>query len=563
MKESPLLVRIVFLLVCALCVLPAAPSYAQPLEERVVEHTLDNGMKFLFVKRGTAPVFSGVVIVRVGGVDDPQGQSGLAHLFEHMAFKGTPRIGTVDFAAEQGIMRRIDSVAVLYTQTLATVPLAHRGALEALERRTAREVVVANQGSEDYEITRALANALAETLRTAPDRYPSLRAYARAKGYLADLQRYTAIHRTFIVKDEFSRIIDRNGGVDNNAGTGKDYTIYYESFPANRLELWALLESERFMNPVMREFYSERDVVAEERRMRTDDDPEGKLYEQFMATAMQAHPYRIPIVGWMSEVEKVTAQDAAAFREAYYVPSNTVGVIVGNISVDSAKAFVDRYFGRIPSTNRRAPEVRTVEPPQAGERRVSVDFDAEPQLMVGYHKPNYPDPDAYVFSVIANILRDSGNSSRLYRRLVQTGIASDVAVYEELPGQRYPNLFVLHASPAAPHTTGEVEEILYSELDSLARVPVSEAELTKCKNQLEASYIREISDNNSLAQALARAQAIHGDWRVVTEHRANVSKVTADDVMRVARLYFKPQNRTVAAIVRENEQNNGRGREDQ
>jgi len=520
-------------------------------------------MKFLFVKRGTAPVFSGVVIVRVGGVDDPQGQSGLAHLFEHMAFKGTPRIGTVDFAAEQGIMRRIDSVAVLYTQTLATVPLAHRGALEALERRTAREVVVANQGSEDYEITRALANALAETLRTAPDRYPSLRAYARAKGYLADLQRYTAIHRTFIVKDEFSRIIDRNGGVDNNAGTGKDYTIYYESFPANRLELWALLESERFMNPVMREFYSERDVVAEERRMRTDDDPEGKLYEQFMATAMQAHPYRIPIVGWMSEVEKVTAQDAAAFREAYYVPSNTVGVIVGNISVDSAKAFVDRYFGRIPSTNRRAPEVRTVEPPQAGERRVSVDFDAEPQLMVGYHKPNYPDPDAYVFSVIANILRDSGNSSRLYRRLVQTGIASDVAVYEELPGQRYPNLFVLHASPAAPHTTGEVEEILYSELDSLARVPVSEAELTKCKNQLEASYIREISDNNSLAQALARAQAIHGDWRVVTEHRANVSKVTADDVMRVARLYFKPQNRTVAAIVRENEQNNGRGREDQ
>ncbi|HPK74302.1 MAG TPA: insulinase family protein, partial [Candidatus Latescibacteria bacterium] len=192
-----------------------------------------------------------------------------------------------------------------------------------------------------------------------------------------------------------------------------------------------------------------------------------------------------------------------------------------------------------------------------------VDFDAEPQLMVGYHKPNYPDPDAYVFSVIANILRDSGNSSRLYRRLVQTGIASDVAVYEELPGQRYPNLFVLHASPAAPHTTGEVEEILYSELDSLARVPVSEAELTKCKNQLEASYIREISDNNSLAQALARAQAIHGDWRVVTEHRANVSKVTADDVMRVARLYFKPQNRTVAAIVRENGQNNGRGREDQ
>jgi predicted Zn-dependent peptidase len=300
----------------------------------------------------------------------------------------------------------------------------------------------------------------------------------------------------------------------------------------------------------MREFYSERDVIAEERRMRTDDDPEGRLYEQFMATAVQAHPYRIPIVGWMSEVQQVTADDALRFRERYYIPSNAVGVIVGNVDIDSAKALIERYFGRIPASRIRAPEVRTAEPPQIGERRIGVTFDAEPQMMIGFHKPNYPAADAYVFAVIANILRDSGASSRLYRRLVKPGIASEVSVYEELPGQRYPNIFTVQVAPAAPHTTQEIEAVLYTELDSLGHYPVSDFELTRCKNQLEASYIRGLANNDQLAQELARAQAVHGDWRLVGTHRDGISRVTAEDIMRVARTYFIKSNRTVATLVR-------------
>jgi len=540
---------IVFLALLAGAVIPCAAP-AQSLEDRVTEVRLDNGMPFLFVRRPEAPVFAGAIVVRVGGVDDPQGQSGLAHLFEHMAFKGTPWIGTVDYQAELGVLRLIDSVAVLYTEALSPVPLADREVLGALERRTGQAVMQTAGMLDEAELQRALAAALAETLRTSGDQYPSLERFVRAKALYAEMKHLMAIHATYVVKDEFSRIVKTNGGVGFNAGTGKDYTIYYESFPANRLELWAMLESERFFYPVMREFYSERDVVAEERRMRTDDDPEGKLYEQFMAVAMQAHPYRVPIVGWMSEVQRVTADDAMRFRSKYYVPSNAVGVLVGDLDVDKAKAVINRYFGQIPRAAEPVPEIRTLEPPQVGERRITVEFDAEPQVMIGFHKPNYPSPDAYVFSVIANIVRDSGNSSRLYKRLVKTGIAQDVGIYEEIPGQRYPNLCLFQIMPSAPHTTEEVEAILYHELDSLANYPVSEFELQRCKNQLEAAYIRGLSDNAGLAQQLARAQAIHGDWRIVATHREIVARVTPEDIMRVARTYFTKENRTVATLVR-------------
>ena len=530
-------------------IVPGNPL-AQSLEGRVVEVRLDNGMLFLLVPKAEAPVFFGTVIVRVGGVDDPQGRSGLAHLFEHMAFKGTPWIGTVSYGQELGVIRRIDSVAVLYTEALSPIPLADREILGALERRTGQAVMSTSPPLDEHEFQRALATALAETLEIAGDRYPSLDRYVNAKRLYAEMKYLMAVQSTYVVKDEFSRIVRSNGGVGFNAGTGKDYTIYYESFPANRLELWAMLESERFLYPVMREFYSERDVVAEERRMRTDDDPEGKLYEQFMATAMQAHPYRVPIVGWMSEVQRVTAADALRFRGMYYVPRNAVGVLVGDFDVGEARRIVTRYFGRVPGAESPVPEVPTLEPPQIGERRILVEFDAQPQVMIGYHKPNYPHPDAYVFSVIANIVRDSGNSSRLYRRLVKSGIAQEASIYEETPGQRYPNLCMFQVLPAAPHSTEEVEKILYAELDSLANHPVSEFELQKCKNQLDAAFVRGLSDNAELAQQLARAQAVHGDWRLVATHREMVSRVTVGDIMRVARTYFTKENRTVATLVR-------------
>ena len=535
----------------ALAIVPKAVP-AQTLEDRVIEHRLDNGMLFLLVPRPQAPVFTGALIVKVGGVDEPEGKSGMAHMFEHMAFKGTPWIGTSDYAGERRLLEHIDSVAVAYTRLRASIPQSDRAGLAALERRTTQSVDAAQPDLGERAALIALADALADTLSAVGDeQYPSLGEHVALKRLEARLKYLQAGHGAdYAVKDEFSQIVRVNGGVDFNAGTSIDYTIYYESFPSHRLELWAMLESQRFMFPVMREFYSERDVIMEERRMRTEDDPNGKLYEMLTATALTAHPYRRPIVGWMSDIEQFTAAEALEFRSRYYVPSNAVGVLVGDIDVDAAKDALTRYFGRIPPATEPVPRVRTVEPEQRGERRIDVEFDAEPQIMIAYHKPNYPAPDSYVFSVIANILRDSGNSSRFYKSLVKSGVARSVSLYEEIPGQRYPNQFLIEAEPIAPHTTADIERIIYRELDSLATTPVPDRELQKCKNIIEGRFIRGLQDNATMARRLAHGQAVNGDWRLVATHRVIVSRVTPEDIMRVAGAWFTKENRTVGTLVR-------------
>ena len=543
--------RLLKLIAAAILSLMPLHAAAQSLEERVVELRLDNGLLFLLVAQpDRAPTFSGTIMVKVGGVDEPLGQTGLAHMFEHMAFKGTPWIGTTDYESELAILERIDSVAVAYTAALATISMDDREILGALERRAKEslgaESVQAGPAQAAWDVARALADTLAE----GPDGYPSLETYVRVKELMARHQDLSGEHRRYAVKDELTQFVKTNGGVGMNAGTSKDYTVYYEEFPANRLELWAMLESQRFMYPVMREFYSERDVVVEERRMRTDDDPEGKLYENFMAASMIAHPYGRPTIGWRSDIEQATAENAAAFRELYYVPENAVGVLVGNFDVDETTALIERYFSRIPAATQPVPMIQTVEPAQAGERRVQVEFDAEPMVMIGFHKPNYPHPDSYVFSVIANILRDAGNSSRFYRELVNAGIAGSVSVYEELPGQRYDNLFMIQASPIAPHTTAEVEAEIYRILGELATEAAPELEIQKAKNQIEARFIRGLTSNAHLGRELAHRQAIGGDWRLLVTHSDIVSEVTAEDIQRVAARYFQQTNRTVATLAR-------------
>jgi predicted Zn-dependent peptidase len=525
---------------------------AQSLEERVVEYRLDNGFLFLLAPMpNQAPTFAGTIIVKVGGVDEPLGQTGLAHMFEHVAFKGTPWIGTMDYEAESRVTNQIDSVAMMFTQELAEIPTQYREILVELERRTRESLRAVDEGISDSSQEHAVAAALTDTLSAVgADTYSYLAEYVHVRELYANLADLQEQHRQYAVKDEFSQIVKVNGGVGLNAGTGKDYTIYYEQFPTNRLELWAMLESQRFMYPVMREFYSERNVVVEERRMRTDDDPEGKLYEAFMGTAMLAHPYRMPTIGWMSDIEQASAGAAREFRAKYYVPENCVGALVGNFDVEVAKELLNRYFGPIPAAVQPVPRVKTIEPQQIGVRRVEVLFDAEPQLMMGYHKPNYPDPEAYVFTVIANIVRDMGNSSRFYQELVKTGLATSASVYEELPGQRYPNLFMVQATPIAPHTTEELEGEILRILNALATDGPTELELQKAKNVVQARYIRGLEDNAGLARNLVHAQSISGDWRLLVQHTKRVDAVTAEDVRQVAARYFQPEARTVGTLVR-------------
>jgi predicted Zn-dependent peptidase len=485
------------LLAVALLLAAASPASAQRLEEAVREHTLANGMKLLMVERHASPTVSAWIRYRVGSVDERSDERGVAHLLEHMLFKGTKTLGTNDYAAEKPLLERIEATA---------------------QRLVAEK---ARRGKGDRE------------------------RIARLEEELAALEKAAA---QYAVREEFFEIYARNGGTDYNAFTGKDGTTYLVSLPANKLELWAAIESDRMMNPVLREFYSERAVVMEERRRSYDTQPEGQLWENFLAAAFVAHPYGQPIIGWMSDLENLTRTRAEAFLHRYYAPNNAVVAVVGDIDPDRTIALVERYFGAIPP-GFDVPPVAVDEPPQAGEKRIDLRLDSEPHLLIGFHKPVYPDPDDDVFDVIEMILAE-GKTSRLHRRLVQElELATEASAFSA-PGHRYPNLFIVAATPRSPHPPAEVEQAIRRELERLMIEPVTERELQQVLNRLEYEEVVRMSSNSGLAHLLTEYEAVTGSWRCLIEHRRRVAAVTPADVMRVAKTCFTRENRTVGTIVR-------------
>ena len=475
-------------------------ALAQALEGKVTRITLDNGMRFLFVRRGTAPVFAAELRFRVGSVDDPGGRSGLAHLFEHLAFKGTSTIGTRDARKEAEI-------------------------LDAMDRAAINLMLEKDRGE-----------------KADPKRLEALRG---------DLESLSKKLQELTVKDEFSQILTGNGAVGLNASTSSDLTSYVVALPANRLELWCLLESARLRDPVLREFYSERDVVMEERRMRVDNQPQGKMYEQLLLSAFQAHPYRVPTVGFMSDLEHVTRPQALEFRRSFYTPNNAVGTLVGDIDPAVVERLVRRYFGDIPA-GPEPPAPATAEPSQTGERRTVVEFDAEPEVMIAFHKAVWPSPDDPVFAVIDSLLT-SGRTSRLFRRLVlETRVASDVYSMQ-VPGDRYPNLFGIGATPRAPHTASEVEAGILQELRRLGDEPIPERELQKIRNQLRASFLYPLRSNQGLAGQLSFYEIITGDWKNLNAYASALQAATGPQVQELSRRTFVASNRTVTVLARPTE----------
>jgi len=458
---------------------------------------LDNGMRFLLVRRGTAPVFAAILRFRVGSADDRSGETGLAHLFEHLAFKGTSHIGARDAEAERPVLDDLD--------------------------RAVRELQAEIDKGDAADPARL--DALREQFKTLRQRGTDL-----------------------VVKDEFTDILTSNGAAGLNARTSPDLTSYHVSLPANRLELWCLMESARLRDPVLREFYSERDVVMEERRYRIDNHPQGRLYEALLLAAFSAHPYRVPGVGWMSDLQRLTRPQAEAFRRAYYIPNNAVGAIVGDIDADGTEALLRRYFGPFPAAPPPSLPL-TVEPPQTGERRVTVEFDAETQILIAFHKPGLSHPDDPVFDVIDGVL-SSGRTGRLFRRLVtEAQVASSVITFQA-PGQRFPNLYAIGAEPRAPHTAQDVERAVLAELRRLGDEPVGEAELRKIRNQVESDAVYDLRSSTSLAAQLSFYEILTGDWRSLVRRTEALKLVTPAQVQEVARRTFTAANRTVAILTR-------------
>lgn len=465
-------------------------------EKRTTVKVLKNGLTVILCERPEAPVFSFFTIVDAGDAQDPLAESGMAHMFEHMAFKGTDRIGSTDYAKEKIALEKVEQAYSAY----------------------------------DHEDRKEVGRD--------PKRVAELKAaFDKA---VEDANRY-------VIKNRFGEIVERAGGVGLNASTSLDTTQYFYSFPVNRFELWAYLESERFLHPVFREFYKERDVVHEERRLRIDSSPIGRMVEQFLAAAYTAHPYGRSGVGWPSELDHLTATEAQAFYHKYYVPSNTVIALVGDLKLEQVFPLVEKYFSRLPAAPKPEP-MTTVEPEQFAEREVILRENSQPIYLEGYHRPSYRDPDDAVYDVISDLL-SQGRTSRLYRSLVRDKkIAAVAAGFSGFPGDKYPNLFAFFAVPVPPHTPDEEAQAIHDEIDRLKNQDVSDDELQMVKTRAKADLIRQLANNEGLAGQLAFFQVRYGDWRELFRNVDRIDKVTKADVRRVANKIFVESNRTVAKI---------------
>jgi len=474
----------------------------------VIEKELPNGLRLLVLRRSGAPTVAFVTQYRVGSVHEEPGRSGIAHLLEHMLFKGTKTIGTIDHSAELELFPRIDAV---------------NDSIRAL-RSLRTQLASLDAPTEVAEID-ARVSDLAEYLKALEDSA-----------------------RAFIVPNDFDRILSRHGARGLNATTTYESTTYFVELPSNRAELWFILESDRLQNPVFREFYAERDVVAEERRMRIESDPGGRLWEELMATAFRVHPYGRPVIGTMEEIQGLSRRDAEEYFQRYYGPNNAVVAIVGDIDPDEIIALAERYLGPIPP-GEEPPPVLEREPRQWEERRVEVEYDAEPQLLIGWHVPPREDEDYPALSILAHLL-SGGNTSRIYRRLVlEERLAHSVSTSIQ-PGELYPQLFTIGVAPRAPHTTEELEAVIYEEIERLKRDPPEYHELERIRNQLEAGEVRRLRSNLGLAFQLAGSTAYYDDWRATFRFTRRLQEVEPGDIQRVARRYLRPTNRTVARLVR-------------
>jgi predicted Zn-dependent peptidase len=477
----------------------AAPLAAQNLasfEAKTKVHVLLNGWTFIIVERPAAPVFSFATVADVGSAQEVPGITGLAHMFEHMAFKGTPNLGTSDYEGE-------------------------KKALDALEAA--------------YQAYQAA--------RLAPHPDPK-----KVQSLLADFKAKQQTASGFVLKGAFDDVLSREGGVGTNATTSADATRYFYSLPANKIELFAYLESERFFHPVFREFYEERDVVMEERRMSTESQPIGRLVEQFTLAAFSAHPYHQPAIGYTSDLESITMTDAERFFRTYYVPSSLITAIVGDVHAETLIPLLDKYFGRIPARP-APPPLRTVEPPQVAEKTVVLDDPSQPMYLEAYHRPASTHPDQAVYDAIDDIL-STGRTSRLYRALVRDKkLAVDVESFSGYPGEKYPNLWAILAVPAFGVTNQQVQAALREELDKLKAQDATDEEMARFKTRSKANLIRSLSNNQGLANQLAEYQRLFGDWRELFHAIDKLDKVTKADIRRVAGETFHSENRTVAMLV--------------
>jgi len=468
------------------------------MKVQIHEKTLKNGMKFIVMEQHEVPVASFHVYADVGSAQEVDGITGISHILEHMAFKGTTTVGTKDYAAESKILDELDQ------------------AYDELSREE-------------------------QQLKPNADRVKELKAR------FEELQQKA---KEYVVNNEYFDMVMEQGDAGVNAYTSSDATQYINSLPANKLEFWMAITSDRFLHPVFREFYKERDVIMEERRLGLETQPIGKLLEDFEAAAFKAHPYHHEVVGHMSDLQHIRHQDVNEYFKKFYSPSNLTAAIVGDVDPQEVFKLAELYFGRIPSGPRPEP-LRTREPEQWGERRTTVTAQSQPVLIVGYHRPDVRHADNGALEALANIL-GQGRSSRLWESLVKKEKAAvQVQGFSGYPGDKYPCLILFLSVPSKDKTSAQSLELIEKEIEKIKKEQVSAQELVKYKQMTKKSLINQMKSNARMAAQLTYYDVVQGDWRLLFDELVNIDKITAADIQRVANTYLVVTNRTIGEIVPE------------
>jgi predicted Zn-dependent peptidase len=468
--------------------------YLDRVSRKVTEFTLKNGLKFIVLERHQAPVVSFLTYADVGGADEQDGKTGVAHFLEHLAFKGTRKIGTRNYAAEQPLLDRLD---ILFKQ-----------------------IQQATQSGQTDQV----------------------------KQLQAEFDRVENEAKAWVVQNEMGQIVGQSGGVGLNANTSVDATRYFFSFPSNKLELWMSLESERFLEPVFREFYKEKEVILEERRTRTDNSPIGKMVEVFLDKAFTTHPYRRPVIGSSEDLRKASRPDVEAFFKTYYGPSNLTIAVVGDVNPVEVKRLANLYFGGYVAKSKPS-RVTAVEPPQTEERSLTLELQSQPWYLEGYHRPAMNHPDNNIYNLLVSILSD-GRTSRLYKALVeQKQVALAAEGSNGFPGDKYPNLMLFYGLTAPGHSAEDVAIALRQEIDRLKTEPVSALELDRVKTQARAALLRSLDSNDGMASLLAEYEVKTGSWRNLFKELEAIAAITPADLQRVAQATFVPENRTIGKLL--------------
>lgn len=515
--------RICVVLACtATAMALAAPADAQNIDAK--EYRLDNGMQVLMVERHEAPTIMAAIFARVGSSNETTGITGISHLFEHMMFKGTETIGTKDIVRDREIMARLDSLRTLMRA----------------EERIMRE-----------KLRRGEIEDMLDPEAKTP-RYRELEA---------EFDKLILEQRELIIKDQLDELYSKHGGFFLNAFTSDDMTGYFIRLPKNKIELFMWLESDRFMNPVFREFYSERDVVREERRRGVDSTPTGLIEEDFRAMFWKSSSYHWDVIGWSSDLGSITREQANAYYDTYYAPNNLTMILVGDLEPDKMIKMVREYFERIPRGTIEPPDVLTLEEAQYGEKRLIAEAETSPTAEIWYHTVAWKHPDSYALEVMAGIM--NGKTGRLYKKLVEEkGIAkssgrggmrmfggSDLAVNASQESMKYAGAFQISAEGISDVRAEQLEDAVYEVLEDLKENPVSEKELQKVKNQLRVQKIRfmDIMSGIGILFYLGQNAAL-GDWAEANNNPEKCDAVTAADVQRVAKAYFDRDQRNVMIV---------------